>query len=83
MLNQKKLKVNGTDETKLKMSDVGLDRISIQQKKSGPTRIRILFSGLYCTVYIDISWLDWAYKSPTCDVMYRRPRPHLYYGGQI
>jgi hypothetical protein len=23
---------------------------------------------------IDISWLDWAYKSSTCDVMYRRQR---------
>jgi hypothetical protein len=32
---------------------------------------------------IDISWLDWAYKSSTCDVMYRRQRRHLYYGGQI
>jgi hypothetical protein len=32
---------------------------------------------------IDISWVDWAYKSSTCDVMYRRQRPHLYYGGQI
>jgi hypothetical protein len=32
---------------------------------------------------IDISWLDWAYKSSTCDVMYRRRRRHLYYGGQI
>jgi hypothetical protein len=27
---------------------------------------------------IDISWLDWAYKSSTCDVMYRRQRRHLY-----
>jgi hypothetical protein len=34
-------------------------------------------------IYIDISWLDWAYKSSTCDVMYRRLRRHLYYGGQI
>jgi hypothetical protein len=32
---------------------------------------------------IDISWLDWAYKSSTCDVMYRRQRRHLNYGGQI
>jgi hypothetical protein len=32
---------------------------------------------------IDISWLDWAYRSSTCDVMYRRQRRHLYYGGQI
>jgi hypothetical protein len=24
-----------------------------------------------------------AYKSSTCDVMYRRQRRHLYYGGQI
>jgi hypothetical protein len=32
---------------------------------------------------IDISWLDWAYKSSTCDVMYRRQRRHLYYGGEI
>jgi hypothetical protein len=32
---------------------------------------------------IDISWLDWAYKSSTCDVMYRRQRRHLYYGSQI
>jgi hypothetical protein len=32
---------------------------------------------------IDISWLDWAYKSSTCDVMYRRQRRHLYYGGHI
>jgi hypothetical protein len=31
---------------------------------------------------IDISWLDWAYKSSTCDVMYRQQRRHLYYGGQ-
>jgi hypothetical protein len=27
----------------------------------------------------DISWLDWAYKSSTCDVMYRRQRRHLQY----
>jgi hypothetical protein len=26
---------------------------------------------------IDISWLDWTYKSSTCDVMYRRQRRHL------
>jgi hypothetical protein len=32
---------------------------------------------------IDISWLDWAYKSSTCDVMYRWQCRHLYYGGQI
>jgi hypothetical protein len=32
---------------------------------------------------IDISYLDWAYKSSTCDVMYRRQRRHLYYGGEI
>jgi hypothetical protein len=32
---------------------------------------------------IDISWLDWAYKSSTCDVMYRRQRRYLYYGGEI
>jgi hypothetical protein len=32
---------------------------------------------------IDISWLDWDYKSSTCDAMYRRQRRHLYYGGQI
>jgi hypothetical protein len=32
---------------------------------------------------IDILWLDWAYKSSTCDVMYRRQRRHVYYGGQI
>jgi hypothetical protein len=32
---------------------------------------------------MDISWLDWAYKSSTCDVMYRRQRRHLYYGGQV
>jgi hypothetical protein len=32
---------------------------------------------------IDISFVDWAYKSSTCDVMYRRQRRHLYYGGQI
>jgi hypothetical protein len=32
---------------------------------------------------IDISWLDWVFKSSTCDVMYRRKRRHLYYGGQI
>jgi hypothetical protein len=32
---------------------------------------------------IDISWLDWAYKLSICDVMYRRQRRHLYYGGQI
>jgi hypothetical protein len=32
---------------------------------------------------IDISLVDWAYKSSTCDVMYRRQRRHLYYGGQI
>jgi hypothetical protein len=32
---------------------------------------------------IDIKWLDWAYKSSTCDVMDRRQRRHLYYGGQI
>jgi hypothetical protein len=25
-----------------------------------------------CGPTIDISWLDWAYKSSTCDVMYRR-----------
>jgi hypothetical protein len=31
----------------------------------------------------DISWLDWAYKSFTCDVMYRRQRRHIYYGGEI
>jgi hypothetical protein len=28
---------------------------------------------------IDISWVDWAYKSSTCDVMYRRQLHHLYY----
>jgi hypothetical protein len=33
--------------------------------------------------YIDISLVYWAYKSSTCDVMYRRQRRHLYYGGQI
>jgi hypothetical protein len=33
--------------------------------------------------YIDISWLDWVFKSSTCDVMYHRQRRHLYYGGQI
>jgi hypothetical protein len=32
---------------------------------------------------IDISWVDWAYKSATCAVMYCRQRRHLYYGGQI
>jgi hypothetical protein len=32
---------------------------------------------------IDISWVDWAYKSSTCDVMYCQQRRHLYYGGQI
>jgi hypothetical protein len=32
---------------------------------------------------IDISLVDWAYKSSTCDVMYCRQRRHLYYGGQI
>jgi hypothetical protein len=32
---------------------------------------------------IDISWVDWAYKSSTCDVMYCRQRRHLYYSGQI
>jgi hypothetical protein len=32
---------------------------------------------------IDISWVDWSYKSSTCDVMYCRQRRHLYYGGQI
>jgi hypothetical protein len=32
---------------------------------------------------LDISWVDWAYKSSTCDVMYCRQRLHLYYGGQI
>jgi hypothetical protein len=32
---------------------------------------------------IDISWLDLAYQSSTCDVMYRRQRRHLYYGGKI
>jgi hypothetical protein len=32
---------------------------------------------------IDISWVDWAYKSSTCDVMYCLQRRHLYYGGQI
>jgi hypothetical protein len=29
---------------------------------------------------IDISWLDWAYKSSTCDAMYRRQR-RIYIGG--
>jgi hypothetical protein len=38
---------------------------------------------LQCVTTIDISWLDWAYKSSTCDAMYRRQRRHLYYGGQI
>jgi hypothetical protein len=33
--------------------------------------------------FIDISWVDWAYKSSTCDVLYRRQGRHLYYGGQI
>jgi hypothetical protein len=32
---------------------------------------------------IDVSWVDWAYKSSICDVMYRRQRRHLYYGGHI
>jgi hypothetical protein len=32
---------------------------------------------------IDISWVDCAYKSSTCDVMYCRKRRHLYYGGEI
>jgi hypothetical protein len=32
---------------------------------------------------IDISWLDWAYKLSTCDVMYRRQRRHLYDGGEM
>jgi hypothetical protein len=33
---------------------------------------------------IDISWVDWAYNSSTCDVvMYCRQRRQLYYGGQI
>jgi hypothetical protein len=35
------------------------------------------------SILIDISWLDWAYNSSTCGVMYRRQRRHLYYGGQI
>jgi hypothetical protein len=35
------------------------------------------------TLNIDISWVDWAYRSSTCDVMYCRQRRHLYYGGQI
>jgi hypothetical protein len=30
-----------------------------------------------------ILYIDWDYKSPTCDVMYGRQRRHLYYGGQI
>jgi hypothetical protein len=34
-------------------------------------------------VSIDISYLDWAYKSSACDVMYRRQRRHLYYGCEI
>jgi hypothetical protein len=29
---------------------------------------------------IDISWIDWAYKSSTCDVMYCQQRRNLYYG---
>jgi hypothetical protein len=38
----------------------------------------------YWVQVIDISWVDWAYKSSTCGVMYRRrQRRHLYYGGQI
>jgi hypothetical protein len=43
----------------------------------------------WCTIpvlrlhIIDISWVDWAYKSSTCDVMYCRQRRHLYYGGEI
>jgi hypothetical protein len=40
-------------------------------------------SAIYCIGTIDISWLDWASKSSTCHVMYRRPRRHLYYGGEI
>jgi hypothetical protein len=31
------------------------------------------------TLTTDISWLDWAYKSSTFDVMYRRQRRHLQY----
>jgi hypothetical protein len=37
---------------------------------------------LISAVAIDISWVDWAYKSSTCDVMYWRQRRHLYYGGE-
>jgi hypothetical protein len=36
-----------------------------------------------CLLTIDISWVDWAYKSSSCDVMYCRQRRHLYYGGEI
>jgi predicted SprT family Zn-dependent metalloprotease len=38
---------------------------------------------LHSVHIIDISCLDWAYKSSTCDAMYRRQRRHLYYGGEI
>jgi hypothetical protein len=31
-----------------------------------------------CRYFIYTSWLDWAYKSSTCDIMYRRQRRHLY-----
>jgi hypothetical protein len=36
-----------------------------------------------CGTVIDISWVYWAYKSSTCDVMYCRQRRPFYYGGQI
>jgi hypothetical protein len=32
---------------------------------------------------IDFSWVDWAYKSSTCDVVYFRQRCHFYYCGQV
>jgi hypothetical protein len=34
-------------------------------------------------ILTDISCVDWAYKSSTCDVMFCRQRRHLCYGGQI
>jgi hypothetical protein len=52
--------------------------ISNRRKAIRPLFIYILFKTLRVRG-IDISWLDGAYKSSTCDVMYRRQRRHLYY----
>jgi hypothetical protein len=51
----------------------------------GFTRVRSIMTSSWdaWSGTIDISCVDWAYKSSTCDLMYCRQRRHLCYGGQF